>query len=141
MYIKENSNIRSIIYFNEYFTFINSLFFYSQLALNFTILDMDTTKLEHNVAQAAALLKALSNEKRLMIVCILNKGEQSVGELEKNIGLSQSALSQHLARLRRDSLVKTRRAAQTIYYSLGNHAVVALMDCLSGIYCDEHQSC
>ena len=74
--------------------------------------------IEEHSAHIVKLLKALSNERRLMIVCALKKGEQSVGELEEIIGLSQSALSQHLARLRRDGAVSTRRDAQTIYYSL-----------------------
>ena len=83
---------------------------------------MDIEEIEENIAIAASLLKSLSNEKRLLIVCTLFKGEKSVGELEEIVGLSQSALSQHLARLRRDKIVNTRREAQTIYYSLHNEA-------------------
>ncbi len=95
---------------------------------------MDVNEIEHNVEAAVNLLKALSNEKRLLIVCALYKGEKSVGELEKIVGLSQSALSQHLARLRRDRVVSTRRDAQTIYYSLDDHATNKLLHCLYGIY-------
>ena len=79
---------------------------------------MSADYIEKNVEQVSSLLKALSNEKRLLVVCALSDGEKSVGFLEKLVGLSQSALSQHLARLRRDGLVKTRRDAQVIYYSL-----------------------
>ncbi len=96
---------------------------------------MDVENIEKNVEEAATLLKALSNEKRLMILCALNKGEKSVGVLEELIGLSQSALSQHLARLRRDGLVQTRRDAQTIYYSMKDEAAKKVMTLLSEIYC------
>lgn len=95
---------------------------------------MNIDKIEHNVVDAASLLKALSNEKRLMIVCALTKGERSVGELEDLVGLSQSALSQHLAKLRKDQIVNTRRSAQTIYYSLADVATHRLLGCLQEIY-------
>ena len=95
---------------------------------------MELAKLEEKMEKASALLKALANEKRLMIVCILSKGEKNVGELEQFIGLSQSALSQHLARLRRDGIVETRREAQTIYYSIKDQSVLKLLECLAGIY-------
>ena len=94
----------------------------------------DIDGIEYNVEGAASLLRALSNEKRLMIVCELYKGEKSVGELENIVGLSQSALSQHLAKLRRDKIVRTRRSAQTIYYSLANLATHSLLKCLQEIY-------
>ncbi len=95
---------------------------------------MDVNEIEHNVDVAVSLLKALSNEKRLLIVCALYRGEKSVGELEEIVGLSQSALSQHLARLRRDKVVQTRREAQTIYYSLSNLAAHDVLQCLADIY-------
>lgn len=98
---------------------------------------MDVKAVEKNVEDAAKILKVLSNERRLMIVCILHKGEQSVGALEEIVGLSQSALSQHLARLRRDGIVKTRRDAQTIYYSLKSEETDRILACLHDIYCDE----
>lgn len=95
---------------------------------------MDLVKLEEQSLDASALLKALANEKRLLIVCILSQGEKNVGELEQVVGLSQSALSQHLARLRRDGIVNTRREAQTIYYSIKNASVPKLLGCLLEIY-------
>lgn len=95
---------------------------------------MDTELLHNKTQQASVLLKALSNEKRLHIACVLHKGEKAVGELEKIIGLSQSALSQHLARLRRDDIVKTRREAQTIYYSLADPSVEVLLHTLCNMY-------
>ena len=102
---------------------------------------MDIDEIEENITIAARLLKALSNEKRLLIVCTLFKGERSVGELEEIVGLSQSALSQHLARLRRDKVVNTRREAQTIYYSLHDEAANRVLECLYTIYCQEDDIC
>jgi DNA-binding transcriptional ArsR family regulator len=95
----------------------------------------DLDQLQDQARNASALLKAMSNEYRLLILCQLLGQERSVGELERVVGLSQSALSQHLARLRRDDLVKTRRVAQTIYYSLKGDEVAQVLDTLHGIYC------
>jgi DNA-binding transcriptional ArsR family regulator len=90
----------------------------------------------HSQAQnAAGRLRALSNDSRLMILCLLSKGEHSVGDLERQVGLSQSALSQHLARLRRDGLVQTRRQSQTIYYALKGDKAVRVIDVLAGLFC------
>ncbi|MDP7142778.1 MAG: metalloregulator ArsR/SmtB family transcription factor [Alphaproteobacteria bacterium] len=95
---------------------------------------MDLNDLEQNIDDAVVLLKSLSNEHRLAIICSLYKGEKNVGELEEIIGLSQSALSQHLARLRRDGLVKTRRSAQTIFYSMNEGATHAILKTLYDLY-------
>jgi DNA-binding transcriptional ArsR family regulator len=84
---------------------------------------------------AEAFLKALANRHRLMILCELHKGEQSVGVLHEAIGLSQSALSQHLARLREDALVKTRRESQTIYYSLASKEASRMIALLYDLFC------
>ncbi len=75
------------------------------------------------IEEATALLKAMGNENRLRILCLLSDSEMSVSELNARLELSQSALSQHLAILRREGMVRTRRSSQTIYYSLqGPHA-------------------
>jgi len=95
----------------------------------------DLEQLQTNARRASSLLKAMSNEHRLMVLCQLLHGEKSVGELEKIIGLSQSALSQHLARLRKDTLVQTRREAQTIYYSLEGEEAKSVIETLYGLYC------
>jgi DNA-binding transcriptional ArsR family regulator len=79
------------------------------------------------LAEITSLLKSVANEKRLQILCILSNGEQSVGTLEKSVELSQSALSQHLARLRRDNIVDTRRDAQTIFYFISDKKVLDLL--------------
>lgn len=85
--------------------------------------------------EAAALLKALAHEARLMVLCQLLDGEHSAGALQVASGLSQSALSQHLARLRDEGLVTTRREAQTIFYSLADPNVARVLDTLAAIYC------
>ena len=90
--------------------------------------------IQKNTSHASTLLKAMSNPHRLLILSQLTHGERCVRELENIVGLSQSALSQHLARLRRDKMVKTRRAAQTIYYSLAGEDVEAVIDTLYRLY-------
>ena len=96
---------------------------------------MDINVMQTNACAAAAFLKSLANDSRLMILCELLKGERSVGELEEIVSLSQSALSQHLARLRRSHLVKTRRESQTIYYSIADPGVTKVIGALYDLYC------
>jgi len=84
---------------------------------------------------AAELLRALAHGARLKVLCELSGGERSAGELVEASGLSQSALSQHLARLREDGLVSTRRDAQTIYYSLADERARRLIKLLYELYC------
>ncbi|WP_404385528.1 ArsR/SmtB family transcription factor [Caenispirillum salinarum] len=84
---------------------------------------------------AAALLRALSNDRRLMILCQLSTGEKTVGTLEPLVGLRQSALSQHLAKLRREGLVGTRRDGQHIYYRLVSPEALQVIETLAGLYC------
>jgi DNA-binding transcriptional ArsR family regulator len=81
------------------------------------------------------LLKSIANESRLMVMCVLSEGEFSVGALNDRIELSQSALSQHLAILREQGLVQTRRERQTIYYSLAETAALDVIHTLHEIYC------
>lgn len=90
---------------------------------------------EAKVNEAARLLEALANPRRLMILCALAEGERSVGELVPIVGLQQAALSQHLARLRAEGIVATRRASQMIYYRLVSPAAIAIINTLSKIYC------
>ncbi len=82
----------------------------------------------------AKILKALGNQKRLEILYYLSEEELNVGELEKLVNLSQSALSQHLAVLRNENIVKTRREAQTIYYSIKDMKVLKILEMLSELY-------
>ena len=101
---------------------------------------MDTADLKANAQKASTLLKAMSNERRLLILCSLAEGELSVGQMERLVDLSQSALSQHLARLRHDGLVATRREAQTIYYSLKGDEARAVIKTLHDLYCSPADS-
>jgi ArsR family transcriptional regulator, virulence genes transcriptional regulator len=98
---------------------------------------MDISELRDNAVQAARLLRALSNENRLMLLCLLFEGEKTVGELNDSLPLSQSALSQHLAVLRDEGLVKTRREAQSIYYGLASKPAQRVVETLHSIYCPE----
>ena len=92
--------------------------------------------LEEKAAEAAGLLRLLANEKRLLVLCQLAGAEEmNVGELAQVVGLSQSALSQHLALLREDGLVATRREAQTIWYRLTDSPAARILAALKDIYC------
>jgi len=95
--------------------------------------------LEDRAEEVTTLLKSIANKHRLKIIRLLAEKEYSVGELEKIVGLSQSALSQHLARLRRDKMVTTRRSAQTIYYSLAGTLPRSLVDSLSAVFSTQYQ--
>ncbi|MFP5514664.1 MAG: ArsR/SmtB family transcription factor [Alphaproteobacteria bacterium] len=96
---------------------------------------MSASILTPGLRPAAKLMKALSNEARLLILCELGQGERSVGQLGAIVGLSQSALSQHLARLRADGLVRTRRRSQTIFYSIASREVTAVIEVLADLFC------
>jgi DNA-binding transcriptional ArsR family regulator len=91
--------------------------------------------LKANAKIAATMLKAIANESRLLILCNLEGKELSVTELNDHLELSQSALSQHLAVLRKDGLVKTRRESQTIYYSLSDVRASKVIKTLHELYC------
>ena len=97
--------------------------------------DIDPEAMLEHAAYAARLLTVLANEKRLMLLCLLVEGECSVSELNANVDLSQSALSQHLAVLREDGLVTTRREAQTIYYTVSPGPTQRVIQTLHDVYC------
>jgi ArsR family transcriptional regulator, virulence genes transcriptional regulator len=93
-------------------------------------------ELEGKAADAAGLLKLLANENRLLILCRLAlTGEMSVSSLTAAAGLSQSALSQHLAKMREEGLVATRRDGQSIYYRIADANAAKLLKALKGIFC------
>lgn len=96
---------------------------------------IDIVQFETRASEAARLLRALGNERRLMILCQLTDGERSVGELQALVGLSQSALSQHLAVLREEDIVATRREAQTIWYRIEDPAAIKVVATLAEIFC------
>lgn len=96
----------------------------------------DLEKLQQSAGEVADMLKLLANESRLLILCQLAAaGEMSVGNLTDAVGLSQSALSQHLARLRAENLVATRREAQTIHYRIADPRVGRVLNLLKSLYC------
>jgi len=99
------------------------------------ITDSDIGRLEGKAANAANMLKSISNKWRLLILCQLVKGEKSVGELLEVVELSQSALSQHLAVLRESDLVSTRRESQSIFYSLKGTEAPIILAALYKVYC------
>lgn len=98
--------------------------------------DNGIVELERKAAEAASLLKLLANENRLLILCrLVVAGEMSVGDLADAVDLSQSALSQHLAKMRGDGLVATRREAQTVFYHIADPNAARLLALLKNIYC------
>lgn len=107
-------------------------------------MNIQTTNLEkmrHQAAAAEEMLKALANRHRLMILCQLNSGENSVGDLADMLGVRDSTVSQHLALLRKDGLVTTRRDGQTIWYALASEPVRRLVGTLYDIYCGPQAVC
>ncbi|MHA6686520.1 ArsR/SmtB family transcription factor [Mesorhizobium sp. A556] len=101
---------------------------------------MVSSKLIDNAEAAASFLMLMGNEKRLIIVNHLLDSEMSVGAIAEKVSLSQSALSQHLAKLRAFGLVQTRRDRQMIYYSCQSEMVRALLQMLSAVFDDEEQA-
>ena len=96
---------------------------------------MNWVELQSKAGAVEALLKSVGNRNRLIVLRELQKGERSVGALQQALGLSQPALSQHLARLRMDGVVATRRQSQTIFYSLASEKVSRLIRLLDKLYC------
>jgi len=100
----------------------------------------ELAEMARHADDAAALLKALANEHRLLVLCALVDGAKSVGELNDRVELSQSALSQHLAVLRAAGIVTTRREGQTIWYALAEGPAAAVMEALHAAYCAPRKS-
>ena len=99
---------------------------------------MNLQMMEENAPQAVALLKAMANERRIFILCLLLEGELSVGQIAEKLELSQSALSQHLGWLRKDELVSTRKESQTVFYSLNSEEVKSVIQLLHDLYCTKN---
>jgi DNA-binding transcriptional ArsR family regulator len=96
---------------------------------------MNLKQMRETAPRVSELMKVLSNEHRLMILCQLAEGEKSVGELAELLNVRQAALSQQLALLRKDGMVHTRRQAQNVFYSLAREDVRSLMGFLYETYC------
>jgi ArsR family transcriptional regulator, virulence genes transcriptional regulator len=101
----------------------------------FDLARFDLSMFEESAGRAATLLRLLGNERRLMVLCQLAEGELSVRDIQSRVGLSQSALSQHLALLRDEGLVSTRRASQTIYYRIIDPAAMRIIETLAELFC------
>lgn len=99
--------------------------------------DIDAARLRARAQAATRFLKTLANHHRLMILCHLVEGEHAVGELEEQLGIQQAHLSQQLARLRRDGLVRTRRESRTIFYRLGSEEAREMIGTLYRLFCTE----
>jgi ArsR family transcriptional regulator len=101
----------------------------------FDLTRFDLRLFEESAGRAATLLRLLANEKRLMILCQLADGEMAVGDIHSHVSLSQSALSQHLALLRTEGIVATRREGQTIFYRLDDPAAMRVIETLAELFC------
>jgi DNA-binding transcriptional ArsR family regulator len=101
-----------------------------------TALGTDLAALQRKAAEAARLLRLLSNERRLLVLChLVAEGEMTVGALAEAVDLSQPALSQHLALLREEGLVATRKAAQAVFYRLADPKAARVLALLRDMYC------
>ncbi len=96
---------------------------------------MDLDKMHESATRASNMMKLMGHPHRLMILCELKVAEKSVGELSKTIGISQSLVSQHLARMRHESVVSSRRDAQVVYYALSEGAASTLITTVYDIFC------
>lgn len=94
-------------------------------------------QIKDNASKASSLLKAISHESRLLILCMLLKKEMTVGELAKHSDLSQSAFSQHLLVLKNNGLIKSRKESLNVYYSIKDPAVEKILQTLYSIYCKD----
>jgi DNA-binding transcriptional ArsR family regulator len=103
--------------------------------IDLTAPDADLNALMQQARAASELLKALSHETRLLILCLLTQGERTVSDLEQVLGLPQAAVSQHLARLRSDELVRARRDGRMIHYSIARPEVTAVVGALHEAFC------
>ncbi len=97
--------------------------------------EIDLQQMAESADRASRLMKTLGHKDRLMILCQLAEGEKSVGQIADLLEISQSPLSQHLSRLRKEGLVETRREAQTIYYSLKSGEASRIVELLYELFC------
>lgn len=101
--------------------------------------DLNRELMRNRAKEASQLVRALSNEDRLLLLCQLTKGERSVSELEEQLGILQPTLSQQLGVLRTDGLVNTRRDGKRIYYSISDPKVLAVLSTLCELYCQQNE--
>ena len=96
---------------------------------------MNLHQLDEAAEQASTFLKSLGNAHRLRILCLIMEEERPVGDLAEGVGLAQSAVSQHLARMRAEGLIKARRDGQTIYYQVADKNVARMLKLLESMFC------
>jgi DNA-binding transcriptional ArsR family regulator len=99
------------------------------------VLSAELADMMHNARRASDMLKAMSHESRLLLLCLLSERERTVGELETALSMRQSAVSQQLARLRLDGLVSARREGKAVYYSIASPDVRRVIDVVYDIFC------
>jgi ArsR family transcriptional regulator len=100
-------------------------------------IEIDPEQMASAAAQASELMRTLGHKDRLMILCHLISGEKSVGGLADLLEIPQSPLSQHLARMRKENLVTTRREAQTIFYSIASEEATRMVELMHELFCSE----
>lgn len=99
---------------------------------------MDIADFAEKAGHVADILKAIGNQRRLMVLCkLVEHGEMKVGDLAQEVGLSQSALSQHLSKMREEGLVAYRREAQVLWYRIADHRIEQLLATLYDLYCKD----
>ena len=96
---------------------------------------LNVNEMRKNAESSAAFLKLLANPTRLLVLCNLIEGERCVGDLEKNLDISQSALSQHLSKMRDEGIVKADKQGQHVFYSISDSNVVEILNVLYGLFC------
>ncbi len=98
--------------------------------------EISPEKMQELAREACGVLKQLANEQRLMVLCHLTDGEKTVSELQRLVNLEQSSLSQHLAKLRNEGIIRARRISQSKYYSIADANALRIIELLHGMYCD-----
>ena len=99
---------------------------------------LNTKNFESQAMEVADIFRALANEKRLMIICkLVELGEAKVSALADDVGLTQSALSQHLAKMRNEGIVAYRRDAQTLWYRVADARIEKLFATMHGLFCNQ----
>lgn len=99
---------------------------------------MDLLTFEAKAGHVADMLKAIANPRRLMLLCkLVDHGEVTVGDLARDVGLSQSACSQHLAKMRDEGIVAYRRESQTLWYAISDGRVETLLSTICHLYCKD----
>jgi len=120
---------------NKYTNTSSFLLYYNFLIMERPVNGLDLEKMKQSAPQAATFLKGLAHEARLMILCYLSEGEKSVQQLEEKLKISQSSVSQHLAKLRDKGILRDRREGNQVFYSIANPQTHILINSLHELFC------